>query len=120
MIVVATDAPVDARLLERMAKRAFMALAKTGSFASNGSGDYVIAFSVYPDNMIVDEEIHTMKVLDNDKMSPLFEATVEATAEALWNSLFAAETTKGFKGNVIEALPVEKVVKMIKKEKGIK
>ena len=120
MIVVATDAPVDARQLERMAKRAFMALAKTGSFASNGSGDYVIAFSVCPENLIEGEETHTFKVLDNDQMSPMFEATVEATAEALWNSLFAAETTKGYNGKVIEALPVEKVVKMIKKEKGIK
>ena len=120
MIVVATDAPVDARQLERMAKRAFMALAKTGSFASNGSGDYIIAFSVCPDNLIEGEETHTTKVLDNDQMSQMFEATIEATAEALWNSLFAAETTKGYKGNVIEALPVEKVVKMIKKEKGIK
>ena len=120
MIVVATDAPVDARQLERMAKRAFMALAKTGSFASNGSGDYVIAFSVCPDNLVEGEETHITKVLDNDQMSPMFEATVEATAEALWNSLFAAKTTKGVGGNVVEELPVEKVVKMIKKEKGIK
>ena len=120
MIVVATDAPVDARQLERMAKRAFMALAKTGSFASNGSGDYIIAFSVCPDNLIEGEETHTARVLDNDQMSPMFEATIEATAEALWNSLFAAETTKGYKGNEVKALPVEKVVKMIKKEKGIK
>jgi hypothetical protein len=105
MIVVATDAPVDARQLERMAKRAFMALAKTGSFASNGSGDYVIAFSANPDNFVEGEETHTVKVLDNDQMSPLFAATVEATAEALWNSLFAAETTKGVDGKVIEALP---------------
>ena len=120
MIVVATDAPVDARQLERMAKRAFMALAKTGSFASNGSGDYVIAFSVCPDNLVEGEETHITKVLDNDQMSPMFEATVEATAEALWNSLFAAKTTKGVNGNVVEELPVEKVVKMIKKEKGIK
>ena len=120
MIVVATDAPVDARQLERMAKRAFMALAKTGSFASNGSGDYIIAFSVCPNNLIEGEETHTTKVLDNDQMSPMFEATIEATCEALWNSLFAAETTKGYKGRTVEALPVEKVVKMIKKEKGIK
>ena len=120
MIVVATDAPVDARQLERMAKRAFMALAKTGSFASNGSGDYIIAFSVCPDNIIEGEETHTTKVLDNDQMSPMFEATIEATAEALWNSLFAAESTKGVNGNEVKALPVEKVVKMIKKEKGLR
>lgn len=115
MIVVATDAPVDARQLERMAKRAFMALAKTGSFASNGSGDYVIAFSACPENFIEGEEAHTFKVLDNDQMGPLFAATVEATCEALWNSLFAAETTKGFNGYEVKALPVEKVVEMIKK-----
>ncbi|MGM9774861.1 MAG: P1 family peptidase [Candidatus Egerieousia sp.] len=121
MIVVATDAPVDARLLERIAKRAFMGLSRTGSFASNGSGDYIIAFSTYEDNFVKNgKETHNTVVLDNDEMSPVFEATVEATAEALWNSLFAAHTTKGIDGNVIEELPVEKVVKMIKKEKGLK
>ena len=72
------------------------------------------------EHFVEGEETHTVKVLDNDQMSPLFAATVEATAEALWNSLFAAETTKGVGGKVVEALPVEKVVKMIKKEKGIK
>lgn len=121
MIVVATDAPVDARLLERIAKRAFMGLSRTGSFASNGSGDYIIAFSTYEDNFVKsDTDTHNTVVLDNDNMSPIFEATVEATAEALWNSLFAAHTTKGANGTVVEALPVEKVVKMIKKEKGLK
>lgn len=121
MIVVATDAPVDARLLERIAKRAFMGLSRTGSFASNGSGDYIIAFSTYQDNFVKsDTDTHNTVVLDNDNMSPIFEATVEATAEALWNSLFAAHTTKGANGTVVEALPVEKVVKMIKKEKGLK
>ena len=120
MIVVATDAPLDNRQLERVAKRAFMALAKTGSFATNGSGDYVIAFSVYPGNLIEGEEPHTTTVVDNDQMSPIFAATVEATAEALWNSLFMATTTKGVNGRVVKELPVEEVVKMIKKEKGLK
>lgn len=121
MIVVATDAPVDARLLERIAKRAFMGLSRTGSFASNGSGDYVIAFSTYEGNFVKSgTDTHNTVVLDNDNMSPIFEATVEATAEALWNSLFAAHTTKGANNNVVEALPVDKVVKMIKKEKGLK
>ena len=120
MIVVITDAPCDSRNLQRIARRAIMGLSRTGGNASNGSGDYVLALSVCPDNLINEgEKIHTMKVLDNDEMSPLFQATIEATAEALWNSLFAAKTTKGFNDYEIPALPVEQVVKMIKTEKGI-
>lgn len=116
MMVVITDAPVDARNLERMAKRAMMGLAKTGGIASNGSGDYVIAMSVCSVNLIKDsDEFYSPKLLKNDDMSALFLATIEATSEALWNSLFAAKTTKGYKGNVVKALPVEKVVEWIKK-----
>lgn len=121
MMVVITDAPCDSRDLERVAKRAIMGLARTGSFASNGSGDYVIAMSVYPGNLVKDgEKIHNMKVLDNDELSPVFQATVEATAEALWNSLFAAKDTKGYEGYDVTALPAEEVVKIIKAEKSIK
>lgn len=121
MMVVITDAPCDSRDLERVAKRAIMGLSRTGSFASNGSGDYVIAMSVYPDNLVKDgERVHDMKVLDNDELSPVFQATVEATAEALWNSLFAAKDTKGYEGYEVKALPAEEVVKMIKAEKDIK
>ena len=115
MMVVITDAPIDARNLERVAKRAMMGLAKTGGIASNGSGDYVIALSVAPENLIKDgEKMHTQTLLDNGEMSSIFAATIEATAEALWNSMFMATTTKGYKGKVVEALPVEKVVKMLK------
>lgn len=115
MMVVITDAPVDARNLERMAKRAMMGLAKTGGIASNGSGDYVIALSVNPDNLIKDsDKMYHPVLLKNDDMSALFLATIEATAEALWNSLFAAKTTTGYKGNTVEAIPVEKVVELIK------
>lgn len=117
MIVVATDAPVDARELERIAERAIMGLSRTGSFASNGSGDYIIAFSTYADNFITESKLHNTVVLDNDELSPLFEATVEATAEALWNSLFMAHTTKGMNGKTVEQLPVNEVVRMIKAEK---
>lgn len=121
MIVVITDAPCDSRNLQRIAKRAIMGLSRTGGNASNGSGDYVLAMSVYPDNLIKEgDKIHSMKVLDNDEMSPIFQATIEATAEALWNSLFAAQSTKGFNGYEVPALPVDQVVKMIKAEKGIK
>ena len=115
MMIVITDAPIDARNLERVAKRAMMGLAKTGGIASNGSGDYVIALSVAPENLIKDgEKMHTQTLLDNGEMSSIFAATIEATAEALWNSMFMAETTKGYKGKVVEALPVEKVLEMLK------
>ncbi len=115
MMVVITDAPIDARNLERVAKRAMMGLAKTGGIASNGSGDYVIAMSVAPENLIDDsKKIHTQQLLDNGQMSPIFCATIEATAEALWNSMFMAETTKGYNGKVVKALPVDKVVEMLK------
>ena len=115
MMVVITDAPIDARNLERVAKRAMMGLAKTGGIASNGSGDYVIALSVAPENLIDDsKKLHTQTLLDNGQMSPIFAATIEATAEALWNSMFMAETTKGYKGKEVKALPVDKVLKMLK------
>lgn len=115
MMLVITDAPVDSRNLERMAKRAMMGLAKTGGIASNGSGDYVIALSVNKENLVTDDKpFYESKVLKNDDMSPLFLATIEATAEALWNSLFAAKEVKGYKGNIVKPIPVEKIVKFIK------
>lgn len=115
MMVVVTDAPLDSRNLERVAKRAMMGLAKTGGIASNGSGDYVIALSVAPENLVREgEKIHSQKVLDNGEMSSIFCATIEATAEALWNSMFMAETMTGYKGNTIESLPVDRVVEMLK------
>ena len=111
MMVVITDAPLDARNLERLAKRAMMGMAKSGGIASNGSGDYVIALSVYPDNLIDEStEKYYPTLLHNDAMSPLFEATIEATAEALWNSLFMATDTKGFNGRVVEALPIQQAL----------
>ena len=123
MIVVATDAPVDARNLERIAKRAMMGLAKTGGIASNGSGDYVIAFSTNEGLRIPyqsDEKTQTFTLLRNDEMSPLFMATIEATEEAIINSLFRAETMKGRDNNTVEALPIEPVIKLLKKHNGIK
>ena len=115
MMVVITDAPLDARNLERVAKRAMMGLAKTGGIASNGSGDYVIALSVAPQNLIpVDAKRLTTTVLANDEMSPLFAATIEATAEALWNSLFMAESMTGYHGKRVEALPVDRVLDLLR------
>lgn len=122
MIIVATDAPVDARNLERMAKRSMMGLARTGGIASNGSGDYVIAFSTHPDVRIPHssrEKTQTVTLLRNDEMSPLFLAVIEATEEAIINSLFAAETLQGKEGRVIKALPVDETIRIMKKYNAI-
>jgi D-aminopeptidase len=118
MIVVLTDAPLDARNLERLAKRAMLGLGKTGGIASNGSGDYVIAASTAKENFVpYDHEstLHTTSVLYNDNISSLFMATIEATEEAIINSLFAAETMIGRDGHKVEALPVSEVIKLMKK-----
>ncbi len=116
MIVVATDAPLDSRNLKRLAKRAIMGLGRTGGIASNGSGDYVIAFSTHSAMREAYESESTTQqvvVLRNDAMSPLFMATIEATEEAIINSLFQAQTTTGRDGHKIEALPVEKVLRIM-------
>lgn len=123
MIVVATDAPLDARNLGRLAKRAFIGLGKTGSIVSNGSGDYIIAFSTDPSLRIphsTKETFDTMKVLRNDEMSPLFMAVIEATEEAVINSLFAAVTTTGVNGRTVNELPVNKVLELMKQHGKIK
>jgi D-aminopeptidase len=121
MIIVATDAPLDARNLERLAKRAFMGLARTGGIASNGSGDYVIAFSTdsllrIPLNPPPFIEQH---IMSNDAITPLFMAAIEATEEAIVNSLLAAETMKGKNGRSMEALPHDKLKEILKKYKRI-
>ena len=116
MIIVATDAPLDSRNLLRLAKRSMLGLAHTGGISSNGSGDYVIAFSTV--NKIPhrsDSMVHSIKTLMNDQMSSLFLAVIEATEEAILNSLFTAKTTTGYKDRKIEALPVVKVLKIMKK-----
>ena len=115
MMVVITDAPLDSRNLERVAKRAMMGMAKTGGIASNGSGDYVIALSVAPGNLIDSRaKTITSTVLANSEMSSIFAATIEATAEALWNSLFMADPMTGKGGYHVDALPVEQVLDMLR------
>lgn len=116
MIVVATNAPLTSRNLERLAKRAMLGLAKTGGIASNGSGDYVIAFSTASELRVAHSSSsskYDVSELRNDDVSPLFLAVIEATEEALLNSLFMAETMKGASGT-IEALPKEKVMEIYK------
>ncbi|WP_373493599.1 P1 family peptidase [Aquiflexum sp.] len=124
MIVVATDAPMNERNLKRMAQRAMMGLAKTGGIASNGSGDYVIAFSTNSENRIKHQRpplyMEQKNYLRNDDMSPLFLATIEATEEAIINSLFAANDMIGKDGNQIKAIPVEEVISIMKKYNKVK
>jgi len=120
IIVIATDAPVDARNLERMAARAMMGLARTGAAGSNGSGDYAIAFSTAEDvrvRTLAQNERNaprTVKTLANDAMSPLFLAVIESTEEAIYNSLFKATTVTG-NGHTVEALPLDRTVDILRK-----
>lgn len=118
MIVVATDAPLDSRNLERLAKRAMLGLARTGGIASNGSGDYVIAFSTDSTLRIpysVQQPLQQQAVLHNDLVTPLFLAAIEATEEAILNSLFMAADMTGKQHRKIEAIPLDKVIALLKK-----
>ena len=126
MIVVATDAPLDARNLKRLAARALLGVARSGSSASNGSGDYAIAFSTAPQVRIHanpnpnDKALtRSLEVMTNDAMSPLFEAVIEAAEEAVYNSMFRA-TTVTSNGHTVEALPIEKTVEILKEHRVIK
>ena len=120
MIIIATDAPLSARNLKRLAKRSYLAFGKVGSFSSNGSGDYSIAFSTHPELRIpyaTDQQVMTIPHLRNDAMSPLFLAVVEATEEAIYNSLFMAETMVGQKGRTMKALPIAETLKILDEHK---
>jgi D-aminopeptidase len=122
MIVVATDAPMDARNLKRLAARAWLGVARTGCSASNGSGDYAIAFSTAPQVRIRTEDkglTRHIEVLTNDAVSPLFLAVIEATEEAVYNSMFRAKTMTAH-GHTVEALPIEKTTEILKKYGAIK
>jgi D-aminopeptidase len=116
MMVVATDAPLDHRNLYRLAARAMMGLARTGSSESNGSGDYVIAFSSSPDVRIdpTQPQYRPKEFVSNDGMSPLFEAVIEATEEAIDNSMLRAHDVTG-NGHVVKALPLQETVELLRK-----
>ncbi len=116
MIIVATDAPLGARNLNRLSKRAIMGLARTGSFASNGSGDYVIAFSTDPSlrHPRASDMPLASNVLDNASMSPLFAATAEATEEAIYNAIFKATTVTSSRGT-LEAIPIDELKRILEK-----
>jgi D-aminopeptidase len=110
VMLVATDAPVDARNLRRMAARTMFGLARAGSSGSNGSGDYGIAFTTVR---------NPARLLTNDEMSPLFLATIEATEEAIYNSLLKAVTTTG-NGHKVEALPIDRVLEILRQHGAIR
>ncbi|HEX2251073.1 MAG TPA: P1 family peptidase, partial [Gemmatimonadales bacterium] len=113
MIVVATDAPLSDRNLQRLAARAMIGVGRTGSVMHNGSGDYVIAFSTNPQVRRTRESMLTIRVLGNDAMSPLFQAVVEATEEAIYNSLIMA-TSVSSRGGMVEAIPVDSVLGVLR------
>jgi D-aminopeptidase len=116
MLVVATDAPLDARDLRRLAARAIFGLARTGSSYSNGSGDFAIAFSTSPDmrSRFNDTAARAHVILPADATSPLFEAALEATEEAVYNSLFQATTVRSANGTA-EAIPIDRVRELLRK-----
>lgn len=116
MIVLATDAPLSDRNLKRLARRGLAGLARTGASMSNGSGDYVIAFSTAEEVRRTPErrsKVWAYPDLPNDRMSPLFQAAIEATEEAIYNSLCMAETMTGYRGVTIHQLPYQKLVESI-------
>jgi D-aminopeptidase len=115
IMVVATDAPLDHLRLTRLANRALTGLARTGSSMSNGSGDYVIAFSTQKlTGRPSDRPTVSLEVVTNDGMSPLFQAAADATEEAIYNSLLRAETVRGYRGTV-PALPVDSTITILKR-----
>lgn len=124
MIVVATDAPLKSRNLKRLAKRALFGVARTGGNCSNGSGEYVIAFSTAVELRISYERgnnyLESGDELRNDVMTPLFEAVIEAAEEAVINSLFAAKTMTGRDNLTIDALPIDKVIQILNQHALIK
>lgn len=121
IMVVATDAPLDHLRLTRLANRALTGLARTGSSMSNGSGDYVIAFSTArprPPSAALDRLTDSIAVVRNDVMSGLFQATIDATEEAIYNSLLRAETVRGYRGTV-RALPIDSTITVLKRHGAI-
>jgi D-aminopeptidase len=121
IVVIATDAPIDARNLHRLAARSLLGLARTGSAAANGSRDYSIAFSTHAELRIImgaaasgPPVARSVSLLPNEAMSPLFLAAIEATEESVYNSLFRATTTNGC-GHTVAALPLEQTVEILRR-----
>jgi len=120
MIIVATDAPLDARNLKRLAKRALFGLARTGSVMSNGSGDFVIAFSTAYRIPHGESKITLPQLLSNNVMTPLFQGVIEASEESVLNSMFMATTVKGRNGHIANALPKREVIDILNKNNSVR
>lgn len=118
IVVIATDAPLAARNLKRMAARAMMGLARTGSAGSNGSGDYAIAFSSVRSTAQKNRDQLEQTIVANDQMSPLFLAVIEATEEAVYNSLFRATTVTG-SGHTVKALPLDRTLEILRRHNAL-
>jgi D-aminopeptidase len=115
MIVVATDAPLDSRNLQRLASRALVGLSRTGATMSNGSGDYVVAFSTAGEvRRRAGDASRSVLDLPNDLMSPLFQAVAEATEEAIYNSLFRATSVQS-RSATVEALPIDATLEILRR-----
>ena len=115
IIVIATDAPLLPHQLKRIARRASLGLARTGSISGNGSGDIFIAFSTANQHADAEPGPNTVKTVSNERISPLFEATVEATEEAIVNAMVGAKTMTGIDGHTVVALPHDKLQQVLKK-----
>jgi D-aminopeptidase len=115
IIVVATDAPLLPHQLKRLARRATLGLARTGSISGNGSGDIFIAFSTANQRASEPAGLRHLEMIPNDQMDPLFEATVEATEEAIVNAMVGAETMTGINDHTVEALPHDKLQEVLRK-----
>jgi D-aminopeptidase len=121
MMVVATDAPLDSRNLQRLSQRVLMGLARTGSSGGNGSGDYVLAFSTAEEvRRTSSQGPRQIRDLPNDEMPGLFQAAIEATEEAIYNSLLKATSVTGYRGRTAEALPIQETVEILKKYGAIR
>lgn len=119
MIVLATDAPLSERNLTRLARRAFLALGRTGSFMSDGSGDYAVAFSTNENvRRTQGQPIRQTTELANSAMTPLFQAAVEASEEAIYNSLFKAHSVTGYRGRTVPALPIPEVLSRLHEQRS--
>jgi D-aminopeptidase len=121
IIVTATDAPLDARSLKRLARRALLGIARTGGYYSNGSGDYAVAFSTAPGVRVPHQPsspLRTTTVLGDEAMSPLFLAAAEAAEEAILDSMFKSDRMEGKDGRVAEALPLDRLKELMKNEDG--
>ena len=120
IIVIATDAPLQPHQLKRLARRASLGLARTGSTSSNYSGDLFIAFSTANPGAASGKEEKTIRILPNEALDPVFTATVDSVEEAIANALFAGETMTGNEGHKVEGLPVNRVLELLRERKALR